>query len=120
MPKINYLNHGLLNLDLTSYDRLRINFDGMFPDLNFNILVFDEYGTWAQGGCNISYFIAGSFKVDFPLNKFARHDVVDWTHIHNIDVIFQAANPLGSPNLALTAFSAIPSSDPAGTISCHF
>jgi hypothetical protein len=102
-----------LNLNLTSYDRLRVNFDGLTQVLNFNVEAW--YGpngtTTATLGCNLPS--SGPFSLDLPLAAFKSASPLDWSSIAGFYLIFQ-----GDSSLAITGFSAIPASDPPGSVVC--
>ena len=104
-----------LHLNLISYDRLRVSFDGLTQPLNFNVEVW--YGpnsnVVASLGCNL--IPSGPFTLDFPLSAFVSGSPgpVDWSNIAGFYIIFQ-----GAPSLAITRFSAIPSTDPPGSAVC--
>jgi hypothetical protein len=121
LPRIDliYGNSAPLALNLTPYDRLRVTFAGLTNALNFNIVAWQSNGVAGSAGCNLSPF-SGVFTVDFALSAFVLNGggPVDWSNIETLDIVFQAASLLGSPNLAITGFSAIPASDPPGSIPC--
>lgn len=111
------LYYGPLNLDLTSFDRLRVTFDGQQQLLNFNVEAFDINNHYAILPCpQLSLYQITSFTVDLPRANF--QGTIDWTNIKTIALIFQGGI-LGSPNLALTSIAALPASDPQGTVTCH-
>jgi hypothetical protein len=100
-----------LNLNLTGYDRLRVNFGGLTGPLNFNIEAYDINGV--GGICGLNLVASGgngeanAFTVDFPFSLFAVATLgggtIDWGNIEFFDIIFQ-----GGSNLAITKFLAIP------------
>jgi hypothetical protein len=99
-----------LNLNLTGYDRLRIDFSGLTDSLNFNIEAYDTNGVGGLCGLNLSASgsngEARAFTVDFPLSLFSvttSGGTIDWSNIDLIDIIFQ-----GASNLAISEFLAIP------------
>jgi hypothetical protein len=112
-----------LNLDLTSYDRLRVNFSGLIGPLNFNIAVVQGSNGNIGADCGINLGASGynadvtAFTVDFPLSNFGANagGPVQWSDITLIDIIFQ-----GASNLAITRFLGIPigSTEPAATYTC--
>jgi len=109
----NDANIAPLNLNLTPYDRLRVNFDGLTQVLNFNVEAW--YGpngtTVADLGCNL--LPSGPFTLDLPLAAFKSASPLDWSNIAGFYLIFQ-----GDSSLAITGFSAIPASDPPGSVVC--
>jgi hypothetical protein len=111
-----------LNLNLSGYDRLRVDFSGLTAPLNFNIEAFDTNGLSALCGINLGPSGYNSdlvpFTVDFPISAFTfggQPPQINWANIDLIDVIFQ-----GAPNLAITKFLAIPngSSEAPATVTC--
>jgi hypothetical protein len=67
-----------LNLDLTSCDRLRVNFSRLIGPLNFNIAVVQGNNGNIGADCGINLGAPGfnadvtAFTVDFPLSNFGR------------------------------------------------
>jgi len=99
-----------LNLNLTGYDRLRVDFSGLTGPLNFNIAVTDINGIGGICGLNLGpsgyNSDAAKLTVDFPLSLFSvttSGGTIDWSNIDLIDIIFQ-----GASNLAISEFLAIP------------
>jgi hypothetical protein len=116
------LEYGLstpLNLNLSSYDRLRVTFDGLSNGLNFNIEVWNGGYSTGDLGCNLSGgYSPSQFTVDFPLADFSSaNGGPDWSDISIIDVIFQVAD-LYPPEMAVTEVSAVPASTPPGSLVC--
>jgi hypothetical protein len=121
------LEYGLdptpLNLDLTGYDRFRVNFSGLIGPLNFNIAVAQGSNGNIGASCGINLGASGfnadvtAFTVDFPLSNFGANagGPVQWSDITVIDIIFQ-----GASNLAITKFLAIPigSTEAPATFTC--
>lgn len=108
-----------LVLNLTAYNRLRVTFAGLSNELNFNIVAWQSNGAGGSAGCNLLPYPA-PFTVDFPLAAFVLSGggTIDWSNIQALDIIFQGGNLTGSPNLAITHFSAVPASDPPGSFVC--
>jgi hypothetical protein len=102
---------GPMNLDLTGYDRLRVDFGGLTGPLNFNIVVEQGSNDNIAGACSINLGASGAnseaapFTVDFPLSAFTANSggPVQWSDIIAIDLVFQ-----GGSDLAITKFLAIP------------
>jgi hypothetical protein len=92
-----------LDLDLTPYDRLRVDFDGLDQILNFNVAIFTDEGK-SQLGCNLAT-IQAPFSVDLLLSDFVPPR--DFSHVRYIDFIFQAGNPLLSQDFGVTKISAL-------------
>lgn len=108
---------GLNNLDLnlTIYDRFRINFDGSDSELSYLMQVHDTDGDIATLAATES--TAGRndpFHVDFVFSNFVQDSVnpVDWNHINFIFVLFQSGATLGGHDFAVTKVSAIPTPTP--------
>lgn len=121
LPRID-LEYGATNslaLNLTAYNRLRVSFQGLSNVLNFNIAAWQASNNEGTAvGCNLAAYSA-PFTVDFPLSDFIlKGKELDWSNIEAFDIIFQGGSATGSPSLAITGFSAVPSSDPAGTFTC--
>jgi len=113
-----------MNLNLTGYDRLRINFGGLSSGLNLNIVAEQGGNGNTAAGCSINIPpssgnnpLPAAFTVDFPLTNFTSNSggPVDWSEIPVIDIVLQ-----GGPNLSITKFLAIPigSTEPAATFTC--
>ena len=112
-----------LNLDLAStYDRIRLSFDGADNFLNFNIVVFTD-GLYSASGCNLADHANGEpFSVDFPFADFTPGGGTpgaDFSNITQMVLEFGVAenSPFGE-DFALTSFQAIPIGAPAADITC--
>lgn len=111
-----------LNLNLTGYDRLRINFGGLSSALNLNLEAEQGSGIAAQCALNLgpsgeSNSVPVPFTVDFPLSAFGANGggPVDWSDILAFEIILG-----GGPDLAITKFLAIPngSTEAPATFTC--
>jgi hypothetical protein len=105
-----------LGLNLSAYDRIRVTFNGLQQELNFNLEAWDASNVYGTCGINLSYYLT-TFTVDFPLSAITGVGTVNWSNIASFDFIFQGGYD-GSPNLALTSIQAIPASTPPGTVTC--
>ena len=114
---VQYGTNTPLQLNLGSYDRFRVNFDGTDLFVNFNILVFTPSG-WLQSGCNLAAS-TNSVSIDFPFADFLGPGTLDFTNINAIDFIFQTSSAIGANDFAVTSFEAIPNAAPAAQITCH-
>jgi hypothetical protein len=112
-----------LNLNLTNYnyDRFRISFKGLSTGV---VLVAEvSYGGsfqyYANLGCGLTASNS-SFTVDLPFSAFAPGLApITWNSLDGLLLQFsEGTSPLNSPNMAIIGFSAIMSTDPAGTITC--
>ncbi|MGA2002699.1 MAG: hypothetical protein ABSG70_04920, partial [Terriglobales bacterium] len=116
-----YLSYGYgspMTIDLSSsYDRIRLNFDGENQVINFNLLVFSSSG-YSQTGCNIvapGYMTP--FTIDFPFVDFTSG--ADFSAVNYMVLEFDVG---GGPNMqadfAVTSFEAIPIGAPPADITC--
>lgn len=101
-----------LNLNLTGYDRLRINFGGLSSGLNLNLVAQQGSNGHAAAACSIglspsseSNAAPAAFTVDFPLSTFTSPNglPVDWSNILMLQIVLA-----GGPDLAVAEFLAIP------------
>jgi hypothetical protein len=106
-----------LGLDLTGFDRFRVNFDGSDLVLNFNIVVFTPTG-WRQTGCNLDP-ILNPLSIDFPFADFTGPGASEFTSLSGIDFIFQSGSAVGANDFAVRSFEAVPSGAPPAQITCH-
>jgi hypothetical protein len=110
-----------LSLNLSAYDRLRVNFDGANQGMNYNILVFTN-GLYSQTGCNLSPpFYGAPYSVDFPFADFTPGQGTpgaDFSNITLIDFIDQSEGAFYAANWAITSFEAIPIGAPPGDVTC--
>lgn len=114
-----------LSLNLSStYDRLRVSFDGIDQTLNFNIIVFSTGGSLhSQIGCNLVDPGNGTaFTVDFPFADFTPGGGTpgaDFSNVTQMVLEFGVAEdfPFGE-DFAVTSFQAIPTGAPAADITC--
>lgn len=106
-----------LHLNLSgSYDRLRVNFDGIDQVLNFNILAFSD-GGYNQTACNLLPS-TNPVSVDFPLIDFANSGG-DFTDVTRLLFEFQSGSAIGGNDWAVTSFEALPASAPPADVVCH-
>ena len=106
-------NH--LDLNLTSFNRFRINFDGSDSELSYLMQVHDTDGDIATlAGTESLAGRTSRFHVNFPFEDFVQESAnpIDWNHINFIFVLFQTGNTLGGHDFAVTRISAIPPSTP--------
>jgi len=104
-----------LQLDLSNYDRLRVNFHGNDLVVNFNILVFS--GTnYSQTGCNLTASTS-PVSIDFPFAYFTSG--ADFSNISAFDFIFQSGSAVGAEDWAVTSFEAIPIGAPPAQVTCY-
>jgi len=106
-----------LQLNLDSYDRFRINFDGSDLVVNFNIVVFTPSG-WRQTGCNLSAS-TNPVSIDFPFADFTGPGNPDFSDVMAIDFIFQTGSAIGANDFAVTSLEAIPTGAPSAEVICH-
>jgi hypothetical protein len=105
-----------LNLNMTLYQGFSLNFAGLSNQLEFIILVFDVNGAYDVVECTLaSNPSLKEFTLNVPTANFTGS--ADWSNIKTIAVSFLAANIYGTPNLAITRFSAT-STPPAGALTC--
>jgi hypothetical protein len=106
--------------DLAStYDRIRVHFDGANQSINFNIQVFSNNGSLhSEIGCNLQSpggFMT-PFSADFPFKYFTPGTSTGGADFSGINyMIFELGESEG-PNMeadyAVTSIKAIPKSDP--------
>lgn len=115
----------LLNLDLSSsYDRLRVNFDGADKFINFNLTVWSTGGSlYSQLGCNLVDPGNGTaFSVDFPFTDFVPGSGTpgaDFSDVTQMQFEFAGAEgPPGGEDFAVTSFQAIVIGAPPGDVTC--
>ena len=95
-----------LGLNLSSYDRFRVNFDSNDLVLNFNILVFGANGGISQSGVNHIPNITAT-NVDFLFSSFTSNATpADFSNISFIVLIFQSGSAIGANDFAVTSFAA--------------
>ncbi|MGA8438349.1 MAG: hypothetical protein WB762_14355 [Candidatus Sulfotelmatobacter sp.] len=113
-----------LNLDLaSSYDRIRLNFDGADEFVNFDIVVYTN-GLYSASGCNLADRTYGKpFSVDFPFTDFTPGNGVagaDFRDLTQIALLFaDSEGPHGGEDFAVTSVEAIPTGAPKADITCH-
>jgi hypothetical protein len=113
-----YGNTTSLGLNLTAYNRFRISFNGLSSTLNFNIVVWQSNNVASSNACNL-LVDEEPFTVDMYLAGFPNTGApAMWENIEAIDIVFQGGGINGSPNLAITGFSAVPASVAPGTVTC--
>ncbi|MGC9945263.1 MAG: hypothetical protein ABSF64_02605 [Bryobacteraceae bacterium] len=111
-----------LNLNLSPpYDRFRVSFQGLSTNIVLSASVWYGANTnmYAAESCGLLASNA-PFTVDIPFTTFTTTEgPIPWNAIGGLLLEFsEGSSPLNSPNLAITGFSAIPASDPAGTVTC--
>jgi hypothetical protein len=113
-----------LNLDLaSSYDRIRLNFDGAEESVNFTIVVYTN-GLYSASGCNLADHTYGKpFSVDFPFADFMPAngaEGADFRDLTQITLLFaNSEGPHGGEDFAVTSVEAIQSGAPKADITCH-
>jgi hypothetical protein len=112
---VEYGSAGPLQLDLSNYDRLRVNFHGNDLVVNFNIVAFS--GTkYSQTGCNLTAS-TNQVSIDFPFAYFTSG--ADFSNISAFDFIFQSGSAVGAEDWAVTSFQAIPTGAPPAQVTCY-
>lgn len=107
-----------MTVDLSSsYDRVRLNFNGANQVINFNVLMFSSSG-YSQSGCNIvAPGFMTPFTIDFPFVDFTSG--ADFSSVNYMVLEFDMG---GGPNMqadfAVTSFEAIPIGAPPADITC--
>jgi hypothetical protein len=99
-----------LNLDLSAYDKLAVDFEASDQGVNFNIVIFWASGAyWAIQGFNLSESNV-PFTVDFPLANFAPgvpSVPPDFADIDYIVVIAQTGSAIGANDYAISGIRAV-------------
>jgi hypothetical protein len=105
-----------LNLSMTPYQGFSLNFAGLSNQLDFIVTVWDVNGANANVACGVaSNPSLSAFTLNVPIANFSGS--VDWSNIKTLSLSFLAANLYGTPNLAITQFSA--TATPAeGALTC--
>jgi hypothetical protein len=106
-----------LNLNLVPYNQLQLSFVGLSGALDLHVLAFDPTGANGAAVCAVYPQSGEAFTLDIPLANFSN-PALDWSSISAIDLGFYSGDVYGTPNLAITAFSAILPTDTTGTVSC--
>ena len=110
-----------LNLNVTSYDRFRLSFEGLSTgvELLFEVWYGGSFQYFGPLSCPLTASNS-SFTVDLPFSAFTPGLVpITWNSLDQLTLQFsEGTSPLNSPNLAITGFSALMSTDPAGTVTC--
>lgn len=100
-----------LNLNLSAFSRLVVDFDASDAGLNFNIVLFWASGAfWAIQGFNLGASNV-PFSVSFPFANFTPGvpgTAVDFSDIDFIAVIAQTGSPIGSNDYAINSIKAVP------------
>jgi len=106
-----------LNL-ASSYDRIRVSFDGADQVVNFNLLVFSNDAGYSQTGCNLVFpGLLTPFTVDFPFSDFTPG--ADFSDINYMVFLFdEAQGAYSGEDWAVTSFQAIPIGEPPADITC--
>jgi hypothetical protein len=106
-----------LNFDLVPYNQLQLSFAGLSNGLDLIIEADDPNGAYGAVSCGVSSQGGGAFTINVPLANF-NNPSLDWSNISSILVGFFAGNIYGTPNLAVTGFSAILPTNTTGTVTC--
>jgi hypothetical protein len=107
-----------MDVDFSSYQKIRIDFNGLSQPLNFNIQLFT--GTaYAQGGCNIPAY-AGAFSAELPLSLFVQTQGFDFHHVNEINVIFQSGSVIGDVGFGVTSLELSNTTKGGVVIDCHY
>lgn len=99
-----------LNLDLSAYDRLVVDFDGSDAGVNFNIVIWWASGAlYAAQGINLA---ASSvpFSVQLPFDRFTPGIpgmLPTFNDIDYIAVIAQSGSAIGANDYAITTLRAV-------------
>jgi hypothetical protein len=80
-----------LDLDLSKYNRLLVDFEVLNQLVNFNIVLTNTSGVRAQLGQNIIPS-SRTFPATFPFTDFIPSGDFDWSHISVITLVSQAVN----------------------------
>lgn len=113
---------GNMNLDLTSLDRFRIDFDLVSLDLAGVMQVWSPSpdGIAGPAGSTIPICVDGvaagvSFTCDMPFSGFLGN--VDWSHVEYITVLFQSAGTIFAHEYSINSIRAI--SEPGAAAGQH-
>ena len=98
-----------LNLDLTVYNKIRLNFDGADLDISDAVQLIDSQGNRASLTKSIAAEAGGGeFYVDYPLDEFIGvPGPIDLQHIDSIFILLQAGTATGANDFALKSIEAI-------------
>jgi hypothetical protein len=114
-----------MTLDLSSsYDRIRVYFDGADQVVNFNLTVWSTAGTlYSDIGCNLADpGLLTPFSVDFPFADFSPgHGTpgANFADITNMQFLFDGAQgAFAGEDWAVTLFEAVPIGAPPADITC--
>jgi hypothetical protein len=110
-----------LNLNLTNYDRFRVGFQGISTGIVLTAEVWygGDFNTYGIESCGLPASDS-PFTVDLPFSTFAPGTTpITWSALDGLFMeLTEGTSALNSPNLAITGYSAILATDPAGTITC--
>lgn len=106
-----------LNLNMVPYNQFQLSFAGLSGALDLIFEAHDVTGAIGEVTCGPSPQSGEAFTLDIPLANFSN-PALDWSSISAILVGFYSADVYGTPNLAITGFSAILPTDTTGTVSC--
>jgi hypothetical protein len=118
---------GSLNLNMTSpidYNRFRLTFAGLAEPVDFAFDVWDITGNYSEVSCEIGPFGMPGYSlattVDIPTASFGPTVAgrVNWSNITAVLLEWGASESYGMGSFAITEFSALTSSAPAGTVTC--
>lgn len=107
-----------MNVDFSGYQKIRVNFNGLSQELNFNVLLYSG-GPYAIGGCNIPAY-AGTFSVELPLSLFQLTQGFTFTGVTDVDVIFQDGSAIGSESFGITSIELSNTTRGGVVIDCHY
>jgi hypothetical protein len=107
-----------MDQDFSSYQKIRIEFNGLSQPLNFNIQLFTG-AAYAQGGCNIPAY-AGPFSAELPLKLFVQTQGFDFHHVNEINVIFQNGSVIGDVGFGVTSIELSNTTKGGVVVDCHY
>jgi hypothetical protein len=93
-----------LNLNLSDYDRFRLNFDSNDLDLNFNMLVHSNSGATHSVYKTTIHANTNPFAVGIPFGEFTG--AADFTDVDLIVLVFQSSSAMGSNDFAVRSLVA--------------
>ncbi len=98
-----------LNLDLSGYSKIRLNFDGADHDISDALQLIDSQGNRASLTKSIAARTdGGEFYVDYPLEEFVGvPGPVDLRHIDSVFILLQAGTATGANDFALRSIEVV-------------
>ncbi len=98
-----------LNLDFSSYNKIRLSFDGADHDISDAVQLIDSQGNRASLTKSIAARTdGGDFYVDYPLDEFVGvPGPVDLQHIDSVFVLLQAGTSTGANDFALNSIEVV-------------